>query len=429
LSPIELVPLEPSSITIEPTGFMDGLWPPPGILGGVARWAYGAMPLPDRGSATAVGIVAMASANRNKYVIDGPLGLLALNVNVVCVGETGSGKEGARSALHRVAKVLGFADTLAEGAASAPGILRRLVKSEALLTLTPDEYGAAVMQAMKQSREVNHQAGVVFLLMEMFGRATGRYSGRVYAREEDNIPPIERPYLCSLATSTAATLGEAVADQQVANGFTSRLLAVPLTDPLQLRRPDLGEPPAVFGRAFEFDPGNAGQQGTQLRLPLAPGVREAWEAFYRETRTLGGVHRDVWNRAAEYALRLAGLLAIGTPTKAVSIESWLWAEDFVRRCFGHLSQLHDEKSAPETQHDKNARMLLSALRPRPGKGRTKPQDAAIVDGWAPRSVALRYSHLDAVTFERTLRTLQLGGQVEVIKPDRAELIRLAQGGD
>ena len=71
------------------TGFMDGLWPLPGVVGEVARWVHQSMPLPDRGAAVAVALAAVASANRNRHFVAGPLGPCALNIYVVCADKTG----------------------------------------------------------------------------------------------------------------------------------------------------------------------------------------------------------------------------------------------------------------------------------------------------------------------------------------------------
>jgi hypothetical protein len=369
-APIAL-PAEPR--IVKPAGFMDGLWPPVGLIGVAAEYAHAVLATPDRAAATAAAVFALGSANRNCCIGRSTIGCFPLNVYLLVIGKSGAGKDGQHRLQHRFARAMNYDESIIERCASGPALLNYLADEQScgLATFILDEFGPAMMEALKKTGDQNHQAGLVRYLMQMHGLGLSTFGRSLYADGTANKEAIENPYLNVLATSTPSTLTLAVSNAQALSGFLTRFLSLPITDPLVVRSPSYADPPMALGRVFNFPRGNRGRSRQQTLFDLEPDALAAWEKFFREVKAMDDLRSGLWNRAPEYALRLAVLASLDLESRVVPTEYYTWAENLVRHAYAWMEGLREELAEKKGFAAETEAVLAAIAEPA-----TQPPDSA-----------------------------------------------------
>jgi hypothetical protein len=173
---------------------------------------------PVFGLAGAVSFVEALTGRR----IESETGLRTNDYNLI-LAPTGSGKEAFQSAIGRLLMLaeesLGKSILVPEAVQSGNGLIGWMA-NQPLAYWVSDEFGK-YLQAVLDKRGNKHLKDVGTLLLSLYGKSDGYYSGAAHSAGAKN--RIEQPHLTILASSTATTIFDAVDESSVHDGLLARV--------------------------------------------------------------------------------------------------------------------------------------------------------------------------------------------------------------
>ncbi|WP_223425524.1 hypothetical protein [Tateyamaria pelophila] len=319
----------------EDDGLEGRLAHPSGALGAVTDAAYRSAQRDTRWPALAGAIAGLAVATGNRWVVALGGQKTPLNLYVLLLAPTGTGKEAARGIARSLTTETGSRsyDTIASDVA-----LHETLTSRPNLLLNIDEFGR-YLATMREDKG-SHQNRVITMLMRLYGLARSELSAHNYANSKQNKPAVPKPFVNCLFTSTAVRYLEALEGADGEDGTLNRLLVIPgtmadLKDFEDIVHEDLPEPLVKMCENLKRGP----LSGEGLDL-VGRVMREGFEATEEDRKALiarsGLITCDevttarlkeirseadqrmqgdegmpfMWVRAFEQTLRLAGIMSV-----------------------------------------------------------------------------------------------------------------------
>lgn len=148
--------------------------------------------------------------------------------NIYClgVGPTSAGKANAIKAIRRIAYEAGADQYLGSDDVTSASAIETEVYEQPSLAYVWDEIGF-FLKATKSRNE--HKSGIIPMLMKLYSAADCIYKGKGYADAEKSRVIVE-PCLSVYGTSTPVRLYEGIAEDELIDGWISRLLFFVTTD-------------------------------------------------------------------------------------------------------------------------------------------------------------------------------------------------------
>lgn len=278
---------------------------PPGIAGEIARYFFQSSIMPVKSFAIAGALTALSHLNGNKYYIR--KSNTALNLYQCLIGDTGCGKEDPRNAIKRIFGELGYIDGLYEDMASGTGLLRALQDNPSALIMR-DELGLYLQNVLSDKGSI-HQKDFVNVLISAFGWGRSFSSKKVYADRKNNIPPIQKPYVSLIGTTTAIELMNGITPNTIDNGFLNRILFIPASEKNpKNREPDFQISEDLKQKLDEISDIFDGP--TDIGLEYEDDAHDLLVRLVEE-RDITGEFVNLWQRYEELIIRVSGLLALG----------------------------------------------------------------------------------------------------------------------
>lgn len=325
-------PPEKSSIVVsDDSGPSADILKVPGLVGEIATWTKGrsftVQPLFD----LAVGLMSVALASGNKYVVDG--WETPLQPYFMLMAPTASGKESALEAVSTISKKMGIQNNTFQGFQSYHALLDKLTEPPHLACWLWDEAARKLKSTGKSQGGQDYQ--IVTYLLSLYGKASSSVAG--LPGRKAAITGVDHPFLTILAAAQPAQMIEAITDSDLSMGLINRFVLFDAGDEL----PDTNfERQNVFPSKIEeglkkfrdVDP----PKGEFPFIKIKMSSVETWAMFRdfneraRELSIKGGGW-EMWGRANQNALILAGIVAIGINTKAPIITESIakWAIAFL----------------------------------------------------------------------------------------------------
>lgn len=403
-------------------GFVpDHLTRPGGLLEALVDYGASICPRETRLPALAGALAATSALTVRRYMIVTPGFLTSPGLQVVLVGETGTGKETARDVVYAICGLQNEI-AIAESYASSPALHLALNSAPTQLWAN-DEFGRYMKVAANANGGGAHDFGLITMAMKlhtMFGKYLPQ---RVYSQGASR-DRVDHPLLVAMHTTTPKALFDALNADAVVDGMLGRLLVIHQPGRPQLKSlgskssdPVPAEIKSKITRLESFivqikaSRLMAGLEGADdaalisLASPgLLPGQNGHWfipieagdetVALFEpirmecERRANGTpVKAALWSRAYEQILRLAGVAAFGQAVwdenpvhPAISIQNLTWAKDLVYWSLDALVPAAEEHAA-DGERDALQKAILAAL----GKLSTPAQP----DGWVRKQHLLK----------------------------------------
>jgi hypothetical protein len=276
---------------------------------------------------------------------------------LICVGETGCGKEQVKKSVERVLHEAGVARDLLGGSGyTSEGAVYTALRDRPCHLTIMDEIGI-ILEANKDTR--NHNAHAVRkVLMEAIGRCDSPMIGQVYSgagltaeqREKLRQDPIQNPALTLLGMTTPSTFYQALTSGALKDGFMGRLVIVQThLAPKLSRDPPVGVPLPLrlieWVRHVRRPIGNIPVQNA-YNVPATPRLVPYSEDAYALSKVfeqeildwrgrLSGAGSDkatLLVRTREMALRIALILAVSRDAVSPMVRAAdvQWASDYTR---------------------------------------------------------------------------------------------------
>jgi hypothetical protein len=363
----------------------------PGLVGEIAKWAgarsYVKQPLFD----LAAGLMSTALLSGNRFVVD--VWNTPLQPYFMILAPTACGKESALNSVADFAHRMELADSVFQGFQSYHAMLDQLLKPPNMACWLWDEAGRKLRQAGKSTASPEGQ--VVTWLLSLYGRANS-YSPAFPGRQQ-TIPRIDHPYLITLAASQPTILVEAITTSDLSTGLINRFILIDAGDnPPEdnFNRVDLF-PVKLAESARRFS--QVHMNGTFITIPFdSTATYNVFKNFQVESRKRAAMEgsNEMWGRATQNALILAGIISVGVDPLHPQITKPVaeWSVEFSRWSFvqwnNRLGDLGSRSRVEE--HSKQVERII--MNPRVYMERFQKRANLVKllsEGLMPRSVLTR----------------------------------------
>lgn len=312
---------------------------PPGLLGAVAQFIFGAAPRPVPEIALAGAVGLLAGIVGRAYNVNG----LGLNLYVLLLALTGSGKESISSgitALMRAVRqtVPASVDFLGPAAIASPQALAKHLANSAVPSFVSilGEFGLT-MQQMANPKAPAHLMGLRQILLDLYGKSgrNGELRPSIYSDKEKNTKAVQSPAFSIIGESTPESFYEGASERVITDGLLPRFTMIEYRGkrpPLQTNRNEF--PPQELIESMATLCAHAlllNSQGQVLDVAVSELAQVMFDEFDTECdANINGakneVTRHLWNRAHIKSLKLAALVAVGcnpfNPNIAPEIAAW-----------------------------------------------------------------------------------------------------------
>lgn len=395
----------------------------PGLVGDIAKWSANVSQLKQPIFDLAVGLMATAFASSNKYLIEG--WDTPLQPYFMLLAPTAAGKDSALDNVYRLAKRIELHEYAFQGFQSYHSLLDKLGNAPNMACWLWDEAARKLKSASRSPNSPDFQ--VMTWLLQMYGRANSDAPG-VPGRNQA-ISAIEHPFLTVMATAQPAQLMEAITESDLATGLINRFILF-----------DVGEgfPDANLSRSTVFP----SRIEEQLRLmkrvetPASGFVRIKFEdgrvvGRFRDFDVEARKHAheggggEMWGRANQNALILAGIVAVGIHPRAPRITATIaeWAIEIVRWSSRNWSERVNQTGSRSfvEKRSKTIEKYVREARSYIARARTPKLSKLITRGLMPKSTLTSLCrHISLKDLEDTLNHLTVSdilatGEVEGIE--------------
>lgn len=303
------------------------LWrslPPPGLLGALTNYVYGASPRPVYEISLAAALGLMSGICGRAFNVSGT----GLNHYIMCLANTGTGKEAMSSAINRlmtaVAKdvpsamqFIGPADL-----ASGQGLLKHLSDRETPCFVSLVGEVGLKLQQMTHPNASTSEIALRRVMLDLFNKsgAGNMVHPTVYSDKKNNTDVIHSPAFSLLGDSTPEVFYRALDEDSITQGLLPRFTIIEYGGP----RVALNEAHANTVPTYDLITA-VGTLAKNCHENMATGkvinitANDAAQALLREIDSYADMRintadkdvlRQLWNRFHLKTLKLAGILAI-----------------------------------------------------------------------------------------------------------------------
>lgn len=359
----------------QPLPHVSQLPPPPGLIGEIAQFIHAAAhrQVPEVALTAALSLAAgICGRAYYTYTVTG------LNLFVVTIAETGTGKEGGKEGIGQLMNVVRQRVPLAirymgpAVYASGQAVYKQLAEQPCHLHIA-NEFGHLLKRitSVKASStdQAMHQAFLEAYSQSGPNRSLGQYA---HSDKERNTQVVRAPSLTIMGESTPGVFFETLNSALVQDGLIPRLLIVEYTGKRPHSNPNAGTVVPSDGlidrltklleNALRLE-----QMGEFCKVQADPEAKKLLDAFDWEcddrVNESTSETRQLWNRAHLNALRLASLIAVGNNPYQPVIDqaSAKWAIDFVLRSVHTVLSRFESGEAGESAQTKGEAELRKRI--------------------------------------------------------------------
>jgi hypothetical protein len=366
----------PVHSTVVAAGVQGIAWPP-GVAGRIAQFVYRSSYLPVKEVSVVATIGLLAGLCGKAWHIP----MSGLNMYVVLIGRSAIGKEGMNTGLSLLVKEVTkqnppFANHVCfDDFASGPALTKYTATQSSFVNIS-GEWGHK-LKRMAKSEDGRDQAMTTLrqVMTNLYQKSAPQsiVGGIRYSQADNNAQSVTGVAYSMIGETTPNTFYEALTENMMEDGFLSRFLAIEYTGD----RPDENKNMEVIPDSALVEVlsnmATAANRVATFSAPSMPVGRteEAatiMQSFSDECRDMirgsqNESFRQMWNRAALKAMRLAALLAVADhhlyPT--ISVQHIEWAIDVVRRDIGIMKGRLEEGDVGVTAASRS-RKLASVLK-------------------------------------------------------------------
>ncbi len=330
--------------------------PPPGLLGDIARYIYAQAPRPVPEIALAASIAFLAGITGRSYNVSGT----GLNQYVLCLAQTGAGKEAMARGIDRLiaaieTQVPAAREFVGPGDyASGPALIKHLNKSPCTMSLV-GEFGLR-MQQMAAPNANGADRSLQRAMLDLYNKSGHGNVLRAskYSDKANDTHAVFSPAFTLLGESTPQTFLTAIDETVIASGLLPRFTLIEYRG----KRVELNEhfldaeiSPQLLNnlcvlaehalRLMHLQ--NGGMQVSNIEI--APDAQPLIDAYNKQAdEKINNSNNDVvhqlWNRAHIKLLKLSALVAVGInfAQPIITKECVKWARNVVTHDIEQLSE-------------------------------------------------------------------------------------------
>lgn len=321
----------------------------PGLIGEIAEYIYKSSVRPVREIALAAAFAIAAGVAGRAFNISGT----GLNLYIILLARTGSGKEGAASGIDRLLSAVRpnvpiidqFMGPAVFGSGQA--LLKHLNEKPCFLSIL-GEFGLT-LQSISSENANNAERNLKTVLLDLYSKSGHGSVLRaiVYSDKDKNTKDVRSPNVTILGESTPETFLEPLTESQITEGLIPRFTFIAYEGKRPARNDNARFPPdiALINKFSELVAVSLKKQSQQLciNVQVSPDAEELLSAFDKFAdkninNAQDEVNKHLWNRAHLKALKLAALISVGiNPHEPiVNVENAVWAIRFVNKDISYI---------------------------------------------------------------------------------------------
>lgn len=348
---------------------------PPGMAGAIASFVYHSAPRPVKEVAIVASLGLLAGLCGKAFAISQS----GLNVYLILVARSAVGKEALHSGISALCKsvyerapsIMDFVDF--SDFASGPALVKKMVTQQSLVNVS-GEWGRK-LKRMAQDDGRDGPLSTLRTVMTNLYQKSGPQAivgGITYSSKDNDISSVSGVAYSLIGESTPSTFFESLTESMMEDGFLSRFTIIeydgdrPAANPNPITTPSQALSDAVAGLTQHAQHLIGIEQSVTVTQDNETAL--LFKAFELEcdreiNSTTDESWRQMWNRAALKAMRIAALLAVA--------DNWMhpvvkkhhaeWAIDLIRRDIG-LMQRRLESGDIGNDDNSRERKLLSLCR-------------------------------------------------------------------
>lgn len=348
----------------------------PGLVGNLARWINTQNPKDQPDLALCSALACMSALVSKSCRTDrGTKG----NVMLVCVAESGAGKDAPLQAPERLLQACGLGERVGAANYSSDTALAKALACNPVCWCA-DEFGRILSDMTDRGQSWTRR--LADLVLQIYGRASSKWQGKAMADSRAACPEIIKPYLTLLGATVPGHLYKALAGGAMDDGLLSRMLFVFGRKRAPLRDMVMAPPPEeVLSEAKLWATVPLKQLGDDHVIPKTDEARVMMNRYAQECddRYHYSQHASgsLWTRAAQKVEQLSLLYACSkhgahVTELVIDDESVEWACSFVdvltERMIGEAAS-----RVAETKSEAAKLEILGLVRVRGADGITKTE--------------------------------------------------------
>ncbi len=321
---------------------------PSGLVGEVAQHILTTSIHPMRESAIAASLGLMAGMVGRQFNVSNT----GLNIYLILVAPTGTGKEGMASGLDSIVYYMSqkYADAqniIGPGAfSSGPALIKTLAEDGRRLSFVSIFGEIAVLLRTLATGDIYAHTSYKAVLLDLYHKSGKRAQLRSsrYSNINQSVPNIPSPAFTLLGETATRAFYDTLTPELIGEGLLPRFLILEYKGKRSLaNRQTTKKPPTKLINKLVTYAKNCDRMAAKnqvIDIELNRGAQqlsrefEAWTTrkINKETALARDDFAQLWNRAHLKALRIAGLVTVGEGKPfAVSRETMEWAISFVKR--------------------------------------------------------------------------------------------------
>lgn len=367
--PMLLAPPEPLPAPA-PTELPEALTRLTGLLGAITDWICDTSRQPHRSLALGAALTVLAGVAGRKY--GGPT-LAGGHLYILGVAKTAAGKDHPLKQVTRLVTAAGLSNRVGLGRFTSEAAVYNRLLREPVTVATIDELGK-FMKRITSPRASTHEEAISGALRTFWSANFDTVPGIEYVGRSS--APIHSPALSIFGVSTPEEFYASLKGDDVLNGFLNRFLLLSTSKRPPEIEPQI-DPYAVPGRiiialqeiagpanALHAATMNSNQaDGPEVRVPW--GNQAAHDRYMEFGRYIKSreLDLDILSRAAEMAVRIALLKAIGDDPLAPKIteEDIVWAQKLVLWS-GERMLAETRDYISDNEQESNVKMMIRAIK-------------------------------------------------------------------
>jgi hypothetical protein len=346
---------------------------PPGIVGDIAQFIFSDAYSPLKEVALAGAIAYFAGLVGRAYDIGG----LSLNQYICVLAPTGSGKEGAKTAITKLNRhvqatlpqAYNIYERLGpEAINSAQGLYKKIAKNPCCVSLL-SEFGL-LLQDICDNKANETKRNIRSALLKLY--SSKHVGTNAYADDAKNGTVIDNPAYTIFGESTQLNFYKAITEQTISEGFLPRLTIVEYQGPVPVPNEAEKAPPNPFlilklAEIFQLARMNEIKQDTTM-------VAYTFEAeeYRRQLATKWRLQTDTHNinkedhlaelctRMMQKIIRLAALISVGINWREPTIDFNVlkWSEKLVMHGFKMIHKRFESGEVGESSDESKQYQII-----------------------------------------------------------------------
>jgi hypothetical protein len=367
----------PVHATVVNAGSDGGIAWPPGVAGRIAQFVYRSsyLPVKEVSIVAAIGLLAGLCGKAWHIPMSG------LNMYVVLIARSAIGKEAMHTGLGLLTKAVTkvnppFANFVSFDKFASGPALTKYASTQSSFVNVNGEWGKTLKLMAKSEDGRNQALDTLRTVMTDLYQKSGPASivgGIRYSQADNNAGSVTGVAYSMIGETTPGTFYEALTEDMMADGFLSRFLSIEYTGDRPAENTNMEVIPdsalidvlsnictkasSVANFASVSQPMGRTEEAAYIMQQFSNECADQIRGSQSEA------YRQMWNRAALKAMRLAALLAVAdhhiSPT--VTVDHIEWAIDLVRRDISIMRGRIETGDVGITDHSR-LRKMTSVLR-------------------------------------------------------------------